>query len=248
MGRIVGGGAAPAQKMAEELQSVIHLNTSVRLISQDNSSATLHLHNGESISARAVVVTGAPSVVGRIAFEPPLTTLKKQLVSEVPMGNAVRMNAVFSRPFWRENGLSGSHGDETKGALLPIGYDMTPCDQSNASSCATAPGVLQVETTGRATEILMSMGQEERMRNFTNYMAQYYGPEALQPDDFLSFDFSRVPSLGGGSQAHFPPGVWTKVGKALRGPHGLVHFAGTEYAAVGFGYVNGAIESGNKTA
>merc|ERR1711871_807186 len=149
--RIVGGGAAPAAQMASSLGPLISYNSTVTRISQTNTTATLRLQNGESITARAVVVTGAPSVVGRIDFDPPLSALKQQLVANVPMGNAVRMNAVYSKPFWKGMGLSGSTGDETKGALLPIGYDMTPCDPTNAEACATAPGVLQVETTGAAT-------------------------------------------------------------------------------------------------
>ena len=47
---------------------------------------------------------------------------------------------------------------------------------------------------------------------------------------------------------HFPPNVWTTSGKALRAPHGLVHFAGSEYSPRNFGYVEGALRSGNATA
>ena len=42
--------------------------------------------------------------------------------------------------------------------------------------------------------------------------------------------------------------MWTSSGKALREPHGRVHFAGAEYSALRFGYLDGAIRSANATA
>ena len=107
---------------------------------------------------------------------------------------------------------------------------------------------VQVETTGNATTQLMAMAPEQRLRYFAEYLSQYYGPRALSPEALVGFDFGTEPTLGGGAQAHFPPGAWTALGPALRAPFGRVHFAGTEYAAVGFGYVEGAIQSGNATA
>jgi monoamine oxidase len=53
---------------------------------------------------------------------------------------------------------------------------------------------------------------------------------------------------GGCYGAHFPPGVWTQLGPALREPVGRIHWAGTETAERWMGYVDGAIESGIRAA
>lgn len=48
--------------------------------------------------------------------------------------------------------------------------------------------------------------------------------------------------------ALFPPGVWTAHGSAIRQPEGRVHWAGTETATEWHGYMEGAIQSGERAA
>jgi monoamine oxidase len=53
---------------------------------------------------------------------------------------------------------------------------------------------------------------------------------------------------GGAINAHFPPGVLTTLGHAFRQPVGRIHWAGTETASRWFGFIEGAIRSGERTA
>ena len=78
------------------------------------------------------VVTGAPSVVGKISFVPPLPPLKQQLARDAPMGNAVRIYAVYSWPWWRSQALSGSFTDESTGAVLQFGFVRRPMSRTHA--------------------------------------------------------------------------------------------------------------------
>ncbi len=41
------------------------------------------------------------------------------------------------------------------------------------------------------------------------------------------------------------PGIMATVGKSIRQPHGRIHWAGTETSEKWFGYVDGAVCSGN---
>ena len=45
-----------------------------------------------------------------------------------------------------------------------------------------------------------------------------------------------------------PPGVWTQFGPALRDPVGRIHWAGTETATRWNGYMDGAVQSGERAA
>jgi monoamine oxidase len=45
-----------------------------------------------------------------------------------------------------------------------------------------------------------------------------------------------------------PPGGWTGFGTALRAPVGRLHWAGAETAMVWNGYMDGAVESGQRAA
>jgi monoamine oxidase len=45
-----------------------------------------------------------------------------------------------------------------------------------------------------------------------------------------------------------PPGGWTQFGPALREPVGAIHWAGAETATVWNGYMDGAVQSGQRAA
>jgi monoamine oxidase len=45
-----------------------------------------------------------------------------------------------------------------------------------------------------------------------------------------------------------PPGAWTSFGEALRAPVGPVHWAGSETGTVWSGYMDGAVQSGERAA
>jgi monoamine oxidase len=47
---------------------------------------------------------------------------------------------------------------------------------------------------------------------------------------------------------YLPPGVWTRYGQALRAPIGALAWAGSETALEHAGYMEGAIESGDRAA
>ena len=140
--------------MAQALgPAVVRYGTRVRRVVQSAGGVRVETAGGAVLHARYIVATGAPSVVGRLEFDPPLPEQKRRLAERVPMGNAVRMSVVYPEPFWRAMGLSGSHGDEGAGVLLPLGYDASPCNNagsdSDPPSCRGVPGVIQVRCVER---------------------------------------------------------------------------------------------------
>jgi monoamine oxidase len=48
--------------------------------------------------------------------------------------------------------------------------------------------------------------------------------------------------------SHTPPGVRTEFGPALHEPCGRIHWAGTETSAVMYGFIDGAVRSGERAA
>ena len=45
-----------------------------------------------------------------------------------------------------------------------------------------------------------------------------------------------------------PPGVMTRFGKTMAEPEGRIYFAGTETASIWAGYMEGAIQAGERAA
>ncbi len=64
--------------------------------------------DGVVVRARRAVVAVPPTLAGRIAYDPPLPGYRDQLTQRVPMGAVIKCLAVYTEPFWRGDGLSGS--------------------------------------------------------------------------------------------------------------------------------------------
>ena len=87
--------------MAIQLGGRVRYGARVETIRQETGAVEVTTADGGVWRARYAVVTGAPSVVGRINFAPALPPLKQQLLRSVPMGNAVRVSAVYPWAWWR---------------------------------------------------------------------------------------------------------------------------------------------------
>ena len=79
-------------------------------------------------------------------------------------------------------------------------------------------------------------------------IATYLGDAALSPIDYLDEVWPATPWHRGGYVAAPGPGVLTGFGVALREPVGRIHWAGAETAETSFGYIDGAVRSGEHGA
>ena len=66
--------------------------------------------------------------------------------------------------------------------------------------------------------------------------------------EYVELDWSAEEWTRGCYGAHFPCGVWTQYGPALREPCGRIHWAGTETSSVMYGFIDGAVRSGERAA
>ncbi|KAI8478086.1 hypothetical protein Bbelb_441850 [Branchiostoma belcheri] len=69
-----------------------------------------------------------------------------------------------------------------------------------------------------------------------------------QPVNYVEQNWMADPFSGGCFVATLGPGVLTSFGRAIRKPFGKVYFAGTETAVKWNGYMDGAVESGERAA
>ncbi|KAJ3089946.1 hypothetical protein HK102_005091, partial [Quaeritorhiza haematococci] len=79
---------------------------------------------------------------------------------------------------------------------------------------------------------------------------KFFGDEqALHPVEIVEQDWSKEEFSGGCPCAFVAPGTLTQFGgDELRRPMGNIHFAGTETATVWCGYMDGAVQSGERAA
>jgi monoamine oxidase len=236
--RFTGGSQLIAIRMAEQLgPGRLRLAAPVQRIEQQPSRVTVHAA-GFTATARRAVVAVPPALAGRISYHPPLPGDRDQLTQAAPMGSVIKCLAVYGEPFWRTAGYSGQATSDGPGARVT--FDTGPP--------AGPPGILLGFVTGAEARRLARADPAQRRAEVLASFGRYFGPAARQPADYVEHDWTADEWTRGCYGAHFPPGTWTQFGPALRRPSGLLHWAGTETATSWSGYMDGAVQSGQRAA
>jgi monoamine oxidase len=101
---------------------------------------------------------------------------------------------------------------------------------------------------GRAALAMGAVSDDELRAEVVPALVRCLGGRARRAEGFVAQNWQREEFTRGCYGAHLPPGAWTQFGAALRRPVGPLHWAGAETAIVWSGYMDGAIESGERTA
>src|SRR5262249_35852479 len=88
----------------------------------------------------------------------------------------------------------------------------------------------------------------ERRKRVLDVLANFFGPAAAAPLDYVEVNWSDEEWTRGCFGANFAPGGWTGYGFALREPFGLIYWAGAETATIWMNYMDGAVRSGERAA
>lgn len=240
------GAQQVSLRMAAELGERVLLQTPVYAILQDEhagsegsgESGVQVICEGLVVSAQRVVIAIPPTLAGRLHYEPQLPGHRDQLTQRMPMGSIIKVHCVYERPFWRDEGLSGQ-----------VASDSGPvCVTFDNSPESGTPGVLMGFIDGDEARIWSRKSSEERRAAVLDCLVRYFGEQARTPREYIEQNWGEEAYSRGCYVAYLPPGVWTAYGEALRAPIGRIHWAGTETATVWNGYMDGALQSGERAA
>jgi monoamine oxidase len=235
--RFVGGSQRVPLKLARKLGDIVALRAPVQRIVQRHHK--VHVKTGRgSVVAKRVIVAAPPPTVLDIGFHPGLPTDRRALLTSTRMGQLMKCDAIYETPFWRAAGLNG-FGISDHGAARAV-FDNTPP--------SGGPGVLLAFVGGSAWRTYGSMSSDQRRAAVLQGFAEMFGPQALQPLDFVEHDWTKERWTRGGPTAIHGPGTLVPYGPSVRRPLGRVHWAGTETATYWSGYMDGAVSSGKRAA
>jgi monoamine oxidase len=79
-------------------------------------------------------------------------------------------------------------------------------------------------------------------------MARLFGSDAAHPTDYIEVDWSTEPWSRGCPVGVFAAGAMRVASPAMPAPTGRIHWAGTETATEWTGYMEGALQSGERAA
>lgn len=234
--RFLGGPQQLSQRLAARLGHRVRLGVTVVAVEQ-HGRVTLHSAT-ETFRARRAILTLPKPLLGRLRFIPALPAAMDQLLQRQPMGSVLKVNALYSRPFWRDVGLSGSATSETGPVRLT--YDNSPPDGR--------PGILLGFMEGSDSRRFYGASRAVRRDAVLRCFARYFGEQALHPIGYLDLMWAAEPFTRGAYGSFNPPGVLTALNNPLDAPHGALHYASADNSPEWPGYMDGAIRAGERAA
>uniref|UniRef100_A0A8C4MNW3 Monoamine oxidase B n=1 Tax=Equus asinus asinus TaxID=83772 RepID=A0A8C4MNW3_EQUAS len=176
------------------------------------------------------VISAVPPILGmKIHFKPPLPMMRNQLITRVPLGSVIKCMVYYKEPFWRKKDYCGTMIIEGEEAPIAYTLDDTKPDGSYAA-------IMGFILSHKARKLARLTKEESFFRS------------VLQPVHYEEKNWCEEQYSGGCYTTYFPPGIMTQYGRVLRQPVGRIYFAGTETATHWSGYMEGAVEAGERAA
>lgn len=235
--RFTLGAQHISNRVAAELGERVILNAPVHTVTQDERGITI-AGDTIAVTAERAIIALPPTLAGRLRYRPALPGYRDQLTQRMPMGSVYKVQCIYDAPFWRDEGLTGQVSSDS--GAIRITFDNSPASGS--------PGVLLGFIEGDEARYWGRRSADERRDAALACLARYFGEWAGQPREYVEHSWAEEEYSRGCYAGYMPPGVWTAYGEALREPIGRIHWAGTETATIWNGYMDGAVQSGERAA
>ncbi|WP_206244069.1 flavin monoamine oxidase family protein [Novosphingobium terrae] len=240
--RLAGGSAALVRALAKDLpEAAVLLGTRAKAMVLKENGVVLNLHSAhgeDTVLAERVVVALPPRLLdATVDFTPQQEedVARRWRETATWMAPHAKFFALYDRPFWREDDLSGT-------AQSMVGPMVEMHDATTASGAAALFGFLGVPAPQRA-----ALGEATLTRACIDQLARIFGPEAAAPKATLFKDWAADPLTATpvdlGAAGHILPSdaPW------VRGPWAArLTLAGSETSASEPGYLAGAVDAARR--
>jgi putrescine oxidase len=235
--RVVGGSQLIPIRLAERLGERVVLGAPAREIRWSDGGVEVDA-GSVTVRARAVIVAVPPNLVSAIRFRPALPAWRLRMEQALSQGSIIKVLAVYERPFWREEGLSGQ-------GFAP--YELVRELYDNSPPSGTV-GVVTTFLAGENAEQAERMSADARREAVLEGIAKYIGAHGRKPVDFIETVWSAQEWTRGAYGTSYGPGGLTRFAADLRRSIGPIHWACTDIAGLGHIHMEGATRSGQQAA
>lgn len=239
MYRIDGGNDRLATTLASKLGDRIRLGTDVVAVSQRGPGVRVTVKDGHAqsqLTCDYVVIALPATIVRRIPITPSLSAQQHDAFARLKYGRATKALLQFSRRFWRAPGRPRAFG-----SALPIGAIMDGNEEQRGQ-----PGILCLLAGGGASDATQAIVAKEGPPGLAHALEWLGSKQAdLLASRLVTWDAD--PHARGG-YAYFDPEFPPELRAWLSRPAGRVFFAGEHTSIRWQGYMNGAVESGQRAA
>jgi monoamine oxidase len=238
--RFVGGTAQIPERLAAELGGRVILDAPVQGIEYTADAVTVSCRGGIVARGRQVIVALAPALAGRIMYDPPLPGVRDQLTQRMPQASAHKMFAIYDEPFWRADGLNGQ--------LISTAGPARMTNDSCMPEETDGPGIILGFLEGENARVEGRWDSERRQAAFRDELTRHFGPRAATPNLIVEGGWADKEWTRGCYNANPGPCGWIHFGAALTAPIGPITWAATETAVEWSGYMEGAVDAGERAA
>ncbi|XP_021008621.2 amine oxidase [flavin-containing] A [Mus caroli] len=239
--KFVGGSGQISEQIMALLGDKVKLSSPVTYIDQTDDNIIIETLNHEHYECKYVISAIPPVLTAKIHFKPELPPERNQLIQRLPMGAVIKCMVYYKEAFWKKKDYCGCMIIEDEEAPISITLDDTKPDGS-------LPAIMGF-ILARKAERFAKLHKDIRKRKICELYAKVLGSqEALSPVHYEEKNWCEEQYSGGCYTAYFPPGIMTQYGRVIRQPVGRIYFAGTETATQWSGYMEGAVEAGERAA
>jgi monoamine oxidase len=241
MYRIADGNDRLASALAKRLRARLLLKSILRSVSQHDSGLRFIIEDQGNGSTRHVidadygVCTLPASTLRHVHFDPPLPAEQARAIAELRYGAATRVLLQFKTRFWRRPGRPSAFGTDR-----PTGAVWDGNEQQSRH-----PGILTFLAGGRAASEVRAIINSGGTAALLDQLRWLGVPSALLAHQVVAWD--EDPWAQGG-YAFFDPAFAPALRDWLPRPFGRLTFAGEHTSMRWQGYMNGAVESGERAA
>ena len=223
--------------LANELAGKLFTDMPITSVSQSHGDeVSVRTASGEQFHARKVIITVPPPMLKSITFDPPMPPERIVLQENTRMGVVYKAIAVFEQPFWRE-GLGGEF----------LVLDDPACGVFDSSSPG-GPGHLCFLVAGTPARQLDTLDSSVRRDLLLSRLVPLLGHRVSQPVHWHEKAWHLDEFCGGGYLAYGIVGTSEGLLPMPHKPIKNLHWAGTETAQEHPGYLEGAVQSGERAA
>jgi len=222
--RFAGGTKSLIKKMHADGDFETRLGTAISEVHQGGDKVIVTTTRGEKIEARSVVVAVPLNCIHDIKFSPSISKIKLDASRRGHTGSGTKVYAQVEG----KNPVFIGHGKES----MPLCFAWTEYNDARSQvvcGFGLSPSLLDVND------------DDEIQAAFNQYMP------GLRMSESVSYDWNHDP-YSKGTWCMYPPGMLTSSLAELQRPEGNIFFAGADIANGWRGFIDGAIESGARTA
>ena len=236
--RIIGGNDQLPQAMAKRLPDV-RMNavvTSIKLLDEKVEIVYKQADNFHTLQASYAILATPLTTARLIDFEGTLPPAHHAMVHELSYGSVTKVMIEYKKRFWHDRGWNGRLNTD-----LPIVFTWDATSHLEGEH-----GILTAYTGGEPGAALTRLSDTDRIKTAVSAIESIF-PGSSNLIENTQTTAWRNEAFTLGSYMAYAPSQVTSHWQALFSPAGRLYFAG-EHATVYQGFMEGAVESGQRAA